>query len=48
MFAAFPTGTAASVQVRAIRLAATRRLALAATTKVAAGKREQTVKVAPS
>jgi hypothetical protein len=42
-----PAGTAATVQVRAIRRAATKRLGLTATTKVAAGKREKTVKVAP-
>jgi hypothetical protein len=45
--AAFPAGTAATVQVRAIRRAATRRLGHAATTRVAAGKRARIVKVAP-
>jgi PKD repeat protein len=47
-FAPFPSGTAATVQVRAIRRSATRRLGLAAVTKLAAGKRARTVKVAPS
>jgi PKD repeat protein len=47
-FAAFPSGTAATVQVRALRRSATRRLGLAAVTKLAAGKRARMVKVAPS
>ncbi|HWE59133.1 MAG TPA: hypothetical protein VG228_05510, partial [Solirubrobacteraceae bacterium] len=44
---ALPSGTRATVQVRAIRRAITRRLGLAANTTIAAGKRAHLVKVTP-
>lgn len=44
---AFPSGTGAIVQVRAIRRSPTRRLGLPADASVAAGKRERLVKVTP-